>query len=120
MSSYILLENMRFFARHGVFEEERRIGGHFTVDLKIKIDVEVAMQSDDVADTVNYAEVYDLVAKEMLQPSRLLEHLAGRIMKSIQNQYPNIQSLEIKVSKLNPPLEGEVDKASVVLIHNPE
>ena len=109
------MENMRFFARHGVFEKERLVGSHFTVDLKIKINAEPAILSDDVSDTINYADVYDLIAKEMHQPSRLLEHLAGRILKSLRNQYPDIQSMEIKVSKLNPPINGQADRASVVL-----
>ena len=116
MNMYILLENMRFFARHGVYEEERINGGHFAVDLKLKINADAAILSDDVSDTINYADVFDLIAKEMQQPSRLLEHLAGRIVQSVQKQYPSILNMEIKVSKLNPPLNGETDKASVVIV----
>ncbi|MCL1942420.1 MAG: dihydroneopterin aldolase [Candidatus Azobacteroides sp.] len=116
MVSYILLENMQFFARHGLYEEERLIGNRFEVNLKIKADLKNAAENGLVSDTINYAEVYDLVAKEMHQPSDLLEHLAGKIIKSLRKQFPDILEIEIKVSKLNPPLKGQIEKASIIMI----
>ncbi len=116
MDSFILLENMRFFAQHGVFEQERLVGNLFEVNLKIKVDISRAVETDNVEDTISYADVYDLISKEMMQPSNLLEHLAGRILHVVKKQYSNISGIEIKVSKLNPPLNGQVEKASVVVL----
>lgn len=115
MDIYIELEKMTFFARHGVFEDERLTGNTFEVDLRIRTDAGKAVESDDVADTVSYAVIYDIVAEEMSEPAALLEHLAGRIIKSVRKRFPDISEIEIKVSKLNPPVKGELKKASVII-----
>ena len=79
MSSYIFLDRMRFFAHHGVGRQETLVGNEFVVSLRLKVDIGHAMQTDDVTDTVSYAEVYEAVKKEMEIPSKLLEHVGGRI-----------------------------------------
>ncbi|MCD7971656.1 MAG: dihydroneopterin aldolase [Candidatus Azobacteroides sp.] len=113
---YILLENMRFYSYHGVFEQEQQVGNRFEVNLKIKTDFSAACISDEVEDTVSYAEIYNLISEEMAVPSRLLEHVAGRIIERIRNSYVSVSFIEVKLSKLHPPLGGEVEKASVLLI----
>lgn len=116
MKSYILLENLTFYANHGVFPQETVVGNLYTVNLKIEIDLEKSSRTDDLEDTVSYAEIYEQVKHEMMIPSKLLEHVAGRILRNLKSNFPLIETVEIKVSKRNPPMGGQLDCASVVLI----
>ncbi len=83
MNTYIYLREVRFHANHGVMPQERTVGTDFTVDLRVAYPFAVAMKSDNVDDTLNYAQLYNLVKKEMAQPSRLLEHVEGRIAEAV-------------------------------------
>lgn len=116
MKSYILLENITLFANHGVFPQEKKVGNVFVVSLKIKVDFSKSCVSDNLEDTVSYASVYEDVKKEMDIPSKLLEHVAYRIIYSLKEKYSEIEEVEIKLSKRNPPVGGQIDYASVVLI----
>ena len=107
---------MKFYAYHGVLEQERRVGNTFVVDLMLTAPLEKAVQSDQLEDTINYAEVYELTKQEMNIPSQLLEHVAGRICRALRHHFPQIEQIEIRVSKLNPPFGGDVHSASVLLI----
>lgn len=111
----IELEGMEFFARHGVYEEERITGNTFLIDLYLEVDTEKAETGDDINDAVDYGKIYEAVRQEMEVPSRLLEHLARRILNRLQGDFPRAESWEIRVSKLNPPLGGNVEAVSVVL-----
>lgn len=115
MRTFIKLKNIRFFAYHGVLPEEKIIGNEFVVNVKIKTDFLRALQSDDVKDTLNYAHVYDLVKAEMQQPSDLLEHVAGRIFNKLKAEFPQIDALEVRLAKLNPPVGGEAESAEIVI-----
>lgn len=112
-SSYICLENMRFHAFHGVLPQERKTGNDYVVSLRAKYDISQAMASDLVDDTLNYAQVYEIVAREMREPSLLLEHVAGRIGKSLFAAFPSIEEMSLKVVKLNPPMGADSDGAGV-------
>lgn len=79
---------MRFYAYHGVLPQEQAVGNWFVVDLALKVDVTPATRSDQLSDTLNYAEIYALVEKEMRQPSALLEHAAGRIIRRLGERAP--------------------------------
>lgn len=116
MKSYILLDNLIFYAHHGVFAQETAVGNVFVVNLKITLDLEKSCLSDDLNDTVSYAELYEDVKKEIMIPSKLLEHAAFRIIRRLKDKYSLIDTVEIKLSKRNPPLGGQLDSASVVLI----
>jgi dihydroneopterin aldolase len=111
----ISLSGMEFFAYHGCFEEEQIIGNKFIVDLEFFATTDNAETSDDLAKTVNYQKVYELVKAEMEIKSKLLEHVARRIQDSLYKNFPYIGSSKITVSKLNPPIGGKVDKVSLVL-----
>ena len=115
MKTSIRMENMRFFAYHGVMPQERVTGNDFIVNIRLSADLSAACRSDDVNDTVSYADVFRLVKEEMEQPSKLLEHVAGRIYRRITSAYPVIDQLEVCVSKLNPPVDGQMDCASVIV-----
>ncbi len=112
---YIELENVRFHARHGVMKQERITGNEFEVNLKVKTDFASALESDNLDNTISYADIYDVIKTEMMKPSDLIEHVAGRILKRLIENWPQLDSIYLKVSKLNPPIPGEVAKASVVL-----
>ena len=114
----IYLNNMLFFAHHGCFESERVVGTRFCVNLSFDVDTEKAEHSDDVADTVSYLDVYQIVKAEMQIPSNLLEHVARRIIDAVQQHFPKVSNICVSVEKLNPPLGGEVGSASVVMKKN--
>ena len=114
-SSYITLRNLRFHATHGVMAQERITGGDFVVTVRVGYDITAAMASDAVDDTLNYAELYELVKREMMQPSNLLEHVAGRIGESIFREMAGVTSVDIDLSKVNPPMGADCDGASVEL-----
>ncbi len=113
--STISLEGMEFFAHHGCLKEEQVIGNKFIIDLQIETDTSQAEISDDLEKTINYQEVYFMVKEEMATRSRLLEHIARRILERISHEYPQIISAKIKVSKLNPPVGGKVERVSIEL-----
>ncbi len=113
--STISIEQMEFYAYHGCFKEEQIIGTRFLVDLYLDTSTEKAEASDDLSDTVNYQEVYLLVKNEMEIKSKLLEHVGRRILDSIKNKYPQLESAEIKISKMNPPLGGKMKSVSLIM-----
>lgn len=109
----IAINDMRFYAHHGCFEQERAIGTHFRVDLRFDTDTARAELSDNIVDTVSYLDVYQIVKREMLQPSNLLEHVARRICDAVMLQFPEIKDVTAVVYKLNPPLGGNMESVSV-------
>lgn len=109
----IRIEGMRFYAHHGCFSEERKIGTYFVVDVAMDVDTSLAQSTDNIDDTVNYADVYQVVKSEMSVPSNLLEHVADRIGHSVLRRFPRVDSLRVKVSKCSPPLGGKMDAVSV-------
>lgn len=112
-SSYILLENVKFYAFHGVLPQERKVGNDYQVSLRICYDISRAMVSDDVNDTLNYAEVYQLLSQEMSVPSALLERVAGRIGDRLFRKFPAIQSIDLTIIKVNPPMGADSEGAGV-------
>lgn len=112
-SSYILLENVKFYAFHGVLPQERKVGNDYQVSLRIGYDISRAMVSDDVNDTLNYAEVYQLLSQEMSVPSALLERVAGRIGDRLFRKFPAILSIDLTIIKVNPPMGADSEGAGV-------
>ncbi len=111
----ITIENMQFYAHHGCFEQEQRVGTHFTVSLTFTYDATAAIESDSIEDAISYLDVYQLVKKEMEQPSHLIEHVAWRIQQVVKAAYSQIGSVQVKLCKLNPPLGGQVEQVYVEL-----
>ena len=107
---YVILKDVRFHAFHGVMPQETKVGADFLVNLRIGYPLGTAMESDEVGDALNYAEAYALVAQEMKQPSKLLEHVAGRIVKTIGKHFPLVTSIDLTLMKQNPPMGAENDK----------
>ena len=113
--SVISIEGMEFFAYHGCFKEEQVIGTKFSIDLFLHVNTYTAEKSDKLEDTVNYQAVYLLVKKEMESKSNLLEHVGRRILKRIQETFPEVEQAKLKIRKLNPPLGGKMDFVSLEL-----
>jgi len=113
--SSITLHDLRFYAYHGVLPQERRVGGEYLVSLQVEADLSRAVVSDDVNDTLNYADLYTVVKDEMMQPSALLEHVAGRIARAVFRQFPMVENLTVAVTKQNPPMGADCGGASVEL-----
>ena len=111
----IELKKMIFHAYHGVMKQERIVGNTYQIDLKLFHDLKRAIVSDKLEDTLNYADIYKIVKEEMLIPSHLLEHVAGRIVRKIKQNYPCISKIKIRLAKINPPIEGEIQEAAVVI-----
>lgn len=114
--SSITLERMHFYAHHGCFAEEQAIGTHFRLDVSYETDTSRAQLSDNIADTVSYLEVYQTIQREMKEPSYLLEHVGNRIGDALLAEYPAIESVKVRVSKLAPPLGGELEAVTVEII----
>lgn len=109
----IVLEGMHFYAYHGFYAEERKIGNHFKVDVEIDARTQNASDHDDLTGTINYETVYTICRFEMRKSSQLLEHLAQRICQKITDQFPHAQSVLVRLTKQTPPLGGVVDRAFV-------
>ena len=116
MSSKIYLRNVRFHAFHGVLPQERIVGNDYLVNLVLDYDFSSAMQTDDLQGTLNYAEVYQKVREEMAVPSKLLEHVAGRIAHRLFSDFPEIQNLQLSITKVNPPMGADSDGAGVEVV----
>ncbi|MCR5888880.1 dihydroneopterin aldolase [Hymenobacter sp. J193] len=112
----IALEGMEFFAFHGYYDEEQKIGNKYGVDLYIRTDLHAAGQSDNLQQTVNYEVLYRVVREEMLAPARLLEHLGHRVIDRIMAEFPYVRSVKVKVAKFNPPLGGICHRAQITLV----
>lgn len=106
---------MEFFAYHGFYDEEQKIGNKYSVSVSLNVDLSKPGQSDKLSDTVSYEEVYKVVKKIMEQPSRLLESIANNISERILSAYGAVISTEVKVSKYNPPIGGVCEKAEVLI-----
>ena len=113
--SFIDIKNMEFYAFHGCFEEESKIGTRFLVNLRIEYDSSRAQISDNIDDAVNYLSVYQSVKRQMETPSHLLEHLADRIANSLLQEFKMIEHVCVSVAKLNPPLGGKMESVSVTI-----
>lgn len=116
MSSKIYLRNVRFHAFHGVLPQEGIVGNDYLVNLVLDYDFSSAMQTDELQGTLNYAEVNQKVREEMAVPSKLLEHVAGRIAHRLFSDFPEIQKLQLSITKVNPPMGADSDGAGVEVV----
>ncbi len=113
----IELEGMEFKAYHGCLEQEKVRGNVFTVDFSGNLDLSAAAESDNLNDTLNYADIYEIVSYEMSIPSELLENVAGRIVKAIEKAFPQLVSFSVRVSKKRPPVDGVAQWSRITLYH---
>lgn len=115
-SSRIFLKNVRFHAYHGVLEQEQVVGNDYLVNLTIEYDFTDAMKTDELSGTISYADLFALVKAEMAIPSKLLEHVAGRIGERIFSVYPAVREIQLAINKVNPPMGADCDGAGVEVV----
>ncbi|MBQ9191249.1 MAG: dihydroneopterin aldolase [Bacteroidaceae bacterium] len=115
LSSKIILKDIRLFAHHGVLPQERVVGAYFILNLCIRTDFSRALTSDDLAGTISYADIYEVVKAEMAVPSQLLEHVAGRICSSLFDRFPAAEAIHLEILKENPPMGADCAGAGVSL-----
>jgi 7,8-dihydroneopterin aldolase/epimerase/oxygenase len=109
----IKLQNIRTFSFHGCLEEEAKIGSDYRVDLEVKCDLRKSALSDELNDTVDYVLLNRIVVEEMDIRSKLLEHVANRIITRIFKEIPEVSRIVLAVSKLNPPIGGDVEAVTI-------
>lgn len=115
MVGTIELTGMEFHAFHGCLPEEKRDGNLFVVDFRCEYEIGQAAETDNLDYTLNYADIYDIVAAEMAVPSNLLEHVTARIVKAIAAKHPEILSFSVSVAKNNPPVAGRAAWSKVTI-----
>lgn len=111
----IRLQNIRTFSYHGCLVEESKIGSDYRVDLEIEADLTQSAQSDRLTDTVDYVHLNRIVVEEMAIRSELLEHVAQRINNRILKELVMVTQVTVEVSKINPPIGGDVQQVTVIL-----
>jgi dihydroneopterin aldolase len=109
----IKLHNIRTFSFHGCLEEEGKIGSDYRVDLEIKTDLRKSSLTDELKDTVDYVLLNQIVVVEMDIRAKLLEHVAHRIITRIFKEIPSVSRILLAVSKLNPPIGGDVEAVTI-------
>ncbi|MEZ3466670.1 dihydroneopterin aldolase [Muribaculum intestinale] len=109
------VNGLRLFARHGVGEQERKVGNLFEVTVHLRYPADGAIADDRLEDTLNYAEAVAVVREVMTVPSQLLEHVAGRLRTALTRRFPLIAGGMIRVAKLVPPFAADIDSVAVVL-----
>jgi 7,8-dihydroneopterin aldolase/epimerase/oxygenase len=115
----VSLEGIEFHAYHGVYSEELKLGNRFTVDIHVDTSFRKAMEEDDLKSTVDYFKLYNIVKGHMLEPVKLLEHLAHLMVQDILKIYPSVDHIEVIIKKHNPAIGGVVNY-SVVKVSYPE
>ena len=115
MDARLAIEGIQCYAFHGCLPEERKIGGRVSVDVYFIMDRRKSFIHDNLEDTVDYQKVHDIVNKEMAIPSNLIEHVCHRLLQTLSNSTTGYKSLSVRVTKYNPPVNGEIRNASIVL-----
>ena len=106
---------MEFYAYHGHFAAEQVVGNRFLVDLTLITDCSKAAKTDDLNDALDYQVAYRIVKEEMEIKSHLLENVGDRILNRFAKEFSTIERVKIKISKLNPPMGGQIEKVSVTM-----
>ncbi|MDG2195122.1 MAG: dihydroneopterin aldolase [Polaribacter sp.] len=111
----IEVNNIKLYAFHGCLEEEAKIGSEYCVDIKVSANLQTSADSDELADTVDYVHLNAIVKQEMAIRSKLLEHVAQRILNRIFSELPMVQKTTVSVAKINPPIGGSVKDVTITL-----
>ncbi len=113
--NFIQLSNIRTYSYHGCMDEEEKIGAEFRTDLKVKTDMTRAAETDELQYGLDYTRLNEIVIAEMSIRAKLMETVALRIIKSILSEFEIAENVEVKVTKLNPPVGGNIEAVSVIM-----
>ena len=111
----VSVEGLEFFAYHGYYREEQKVGNKYAVDIKVIADFRQAARDDSLAETVNYELLYKVIEAEMKIRSRLLENIGERIANAVFDTFDQIEKIEVSVSKFNPPIGGVCTRAKITI-----
>ena len=111
----ISLEGLEFFAYHGFSKEEQKVGNRYGIDITIEVDFAKAARHDKIKATVDYHALYKVISREMAEPTKLLENIAERIVAAVFHHFSQVASIEISVSKFNPPIGGICQRARITM-----
>jgi dihydroneopterin aldolase len=111
----IKIRNIRVYAYHGCLIEEGKIGSDYRVDLTVKADLSRSAVTDSLSDTVDYVHLNRIVKEEMAIRSKLLEEVAKRIIDRILDELDQVKKVKVEVSKLNPPIGGNVAMVTITM-----
>lgn len=111
----IQVNNIKIYAYHGCLEEEAKIGSWYRVDVEVKADLKKSAKTDDLNDTVDYVHLNYIVKQEMAIRSKLLEEVAQRILDRFFKEISLIKKAQVAVSKINPPIGGNVEEVVIIL-----
>jgi dihydroneopterin aldolase len=114
----IALQGAEFFAYHGFYPEEQKIGCRFLVDITVDFIPQNEPADDELKHTVDYEKVYYMACEEMKHPRKLIETVAQAILDRIKRKYPYVDSISVEIKKLNPPLLGKVTHSAVTVNYN--
>lgn len=112
------LEGMEFHSFHGVLEREKVVGNLFVVDFRGEMDMRLAAESDSLHNALDYSRIYETIAAEMSRSSDLLENVAGRIVKVIAMEFPQLKRFSVRVSKQRPPVSGVMKWSRITLSYS--
>lgn len=115
MKQTIEVNGIQLYCFHGCLEEEKKIGGNYTVDVSITADYSASFLSDDLADTVDYVQINQIVKEEMAIRSKLIEHVGFRIRQRLQNEVKGLLTSKVKIIKHCPPIGGDVDNVAFII-----
>lgn len=118
MKHTIEVNGIKLYAFHGCLEEEGKIGGHYTVDVKMITDFTEAANEDRLEKTIDYVIVNRIVSEEMAIRSKLIEQVGYRILKRLENELANLHSVWIKITKICPPINGDVENVAIIIEEN--
>ena len=107
------LSNIETHGHHGVFKEEQEKGNLFFTDVDVWYKSNKSVKTDNLEDTFDYQIILDVVKEEMIKPSKLLEHLAGRIIATLAKADKRIKKIRVKIAKLNTPIDGKAEKSII-------
>jgi len=115
MTGRVALEGLEFHAYHGVYPHERSSGNKFEVDIIVETEFSDSAFHDDLSGTINYEVLYAIVKEEMAKPSKLLETVGNAIAQQALKTFSEAKTVEVKISKFNPPIGGVCKKATVTV-----
>lgn len=115
MKHLIEVRGIKLYAFHGCMPQEAEIGGHYLVDVIVETDFSEAAASDELNKTIDYVLINQIVAEEMAKRSKLIEHVAGRIIRRLKEESVGIQKARLEIKKLCPPINGDVNHVAVVI-----
>ena len=114
MKTVLFIDNLEVFANHGLFEEENKLGQKFIFDIECELNYKKAMFSDEMTDSISYADIAEVVVKTTTTNTfNLLERLAGEILKNIFTEFPQIENINLKINKPGAPIKYHFEKCGV-------